>query len=135
MVNNLYRKIFMFNYRFKEFKKFMKRESYIEILSQITSWLVARNITKTVFSSSILVSQNASRTQRVNTFPLEKAKTWLELLDMLVSTHISVTSSQEEMILKQLDMSFCTFWEEVYLGKDCLAEVKMKNITILKRRS
>ena len=117
------------------FRKLMRRELSTETLSLITSWLADQSITRTVFSSSISVSLNAIRTQRENTSPSERAKTWLEPPDMLVLALTSVMSSQEEMTSRLLVTYSSTSSEAACLGRDFLEEARMRStITLRKRR-
>ena len=61
-------------------------------------------------------------------------KTSLELQDMPLSLLTKVKNSPEEMILRQLDMFYCTLLKAHYHGKDCQEEARMKNTQQLKRK-
>lgn len=112
----------------------MKRELSIVISSLIISWQVEMIKPKTQFILLILDWLNATRAQMESIFLSEMERTLPELPDMLVSIPIWVTSNQEGMILRQLDMSFCTFWKDHFLGKDFPADLKPRNMPTLRRK-
>ena len=61
-------------------------------------------------------------------------KTLLELQDMPLSLLTRVKNSPEEMILRRLDMFYCTSLKAHYHGKGCQEEAKMKSMLQLKRK-
>lgn len=112
----------------------MKRESFIETSNQIIFWLEEMTRPKILFTLLILVLLNATKAQMGNIFLSEMEKILQVLPDMLVLILILVMNNQEEMISKQLVMSFFTSLGAHFLGKVFQEDRRLKSMQILRRR-
>jgi len=112
----------------------MKRGSYIAISSRTISWLEVLRVLVTQSLLLTLVWPSVTWIAQVNIFLIKMEKTSLELQDMPLSQLTRVKNSLEEMILRQLDMFYCTLLKAHYHGKGCQEEAKMKNTQQLKRK-
>jgi hypothetical protein len=89
---------------------------------------------KIQFTLSISVWLNVTKVQTESTFLSEMGKTSQVLPDMPVLILILVMNNQEEMISKQLVMSFFTSLGAHFLGKVFQEDRRLKSMQILRRR-
>jgi hypothetical protein len=89
---------------------------------------------KIQFTLSISVWLNVTKVQTESTFLSEMGKTSQVLPDMPVLILILVMNNQEEMISKQLVMSFFTSLGAHFLGKVFQEDQRLKSMLTLRKR-